>query len=81
MFNHGHGILYNCFLSFIRQKICSCIFHRYKYETKISHFSASNGTESILSCLINESLAQDEIPTVETQAGKLFNPDPETDLR
>ncbi len=59
------------------------VFHRYKYETAVPYFSATNGTESILACLINGSLAQDEIPTVETQAGKLFNPepDPETDLR
>ncbi len=67
--------------SIIRQKICSCIFHRYKYETAISHFSASNGTENILPCLSNGSLAQDEIPTVEIEAGMLFNPDPETDFR
>uniref|UniRef100_A0A673IWC5 Solute carrier organic anion transporter family member n=1 Tax=Sinocyclocheilus rhinocerous TaxID=307959 RepID=A0A673IWC5_9TELE len=40
----------------------------YKYETTVSHFSASNGTESILPCLTNGSLAQDEIPTVEIQA-------------
>uniref|UniRef100_A0A672R4U4 Solute carrier organic anion transporter family member 1B3-like n=1 Tax=Sinocyclocheilus grahami TaxID=75366 RepID=A0A672R4U4_SINGR len=40
----------------------------YKYETTISHFSASNGTENILPCLTNGSLAQDEIPTVEIQA-------------
>ncbi|XP_043093075.1 solute carrier organic anion transporter family member 1C1-like isoform X2 [Puntigrus tetrazona] len=40
----------------------------YKYETTISHVSASNGTESILPCLTNGSLAQDEIPTVEIQA-------------
>uniref|UniRef100_A0A672T3V2 Solute carrier organic anion transporter family member n=1 Tax=Sinocyclocheilus grahami TaxID=75366 RepID=A0A672T3V2_SINGR len=40
----------------------------YKYETTVSHFSGSNGTESILPCLTNGSLAQDEIPTVEIQA-------------
>uniref|UniRef100_A0A673IWC0 Solute carrier organic anion transporter family member n=1 Tax=Sinocyclocheilus rhinocerous TaxID=307959 RepID=A0A673IWC0_9TELE len=40
----------------------------YKYETTISYFSASNGTESILPCLTSGSLAQDEIPTVEIQA-------------
>ncbi|KAF4114491.1 solute carrier organic anion transporter family member 1C1-like [Onychostoma macrolepis] len=40
----------------------------YRYETTVSHFSASNGTESILPCLTNGSLAQDEIPTVEIQA-------------
>uniref|UniRef100_A0A673LHS9 Solute carrier organic anion transporter family member n=1 Tax=Sinocyclocheilus rhinocerous TaxID=307959 RepID=A0A673LHS9_9TELE len=42
----------------------------YKYETSISHFSASNDTESILPCLTNGSLTHDnEIPTVEIQAG------------
>ncbi|XP_026081032.1 solute carrier organic anion transporter family, member 1D1 [Carassius auratus] len=40
----------------------------YKYETTVSHFSSSNGTERILPCLTNGSLAQDEIPTLETQA-------------
>ncbi|KAL1276066.1 hypothetical protein QQF64_035689, partial [Cirrhinus molitorella] len=41
----------------------------YKYETTISHFSDSNGTESFLPCLTSGRLAQDnEIPTVETQA-------------
>uniref|UniRef100_A0A8C2K3E5 Solute carrier organic anion transporter family member n=1 Tax=Cyprinus carpio TaxID=7962 RepID=A0A8C2K3E5_CYPCA len=41
----------------------------YKYETTISHLSASNGTESILPCLANGSLAHDnEIPKVEIQA-------------
>uniref|UniRef100_A0A8C1N2B9 Solute carrier organic anion transporter family member n=1 Tax=Cyprinus carpio TaxID=7962 RepID=A0A8C1N2B9_CYPCA len=40
----------------------------YKYETTVSHISASNGTESILPCLTNGSLAQDDIPTVEIQA-------------
>uniref|UniRef100_A0A672LZE4 Solute carrier organic anion transporter family member n=1 Tax=Sinocyclocheilus grahami TaxID=75366 RepID=A0A672LZE4_SINGR len=45
----------------------------YKYETSISHFSASNDTESILPCLTNRSLTHDnEIPTVDIQAGKLF---------
>uniref|UniRef100_A0A671QWG1 Solute carrier organic anion transporter family member n=1 Tax=Sinocyclocheilus anshuiensis TaxID=1608454 RepID=A0A671QWG1_9TELE len=40
----------------------------YKYETTISHFSASNGTESILPCVTNGSIAHDhEIPTVEIQ--------------
>ncbi|XP_043093078.1 solute carrier organic anion transporter family, member 1D1 [Puntigrus tetrazona] len=39
----------------------------YKYETTVSHLSASNGTESMLPCLTNGSLAQDEIPTVEIQ--------------
>nr|AAI39696.1 Zgc:163027 protein [Danio rerio] len=43
---------------------------QYKYESTISHFSASvNGTENVLPCLTNASLAQDsEIPTVESQA-------------
>ncbi|KAK9976133.1 hypothetical protein ABG768_021339 [Culter alburnus] len=41
----------------------------YKYETTLSHLSASNGTESALPCLTNVSLAQDqEIPTAESQA-------------
>ncbi|XP_026065969.1 solute carrier organic anion transporter family member 1C1-like isoform X1 [Carassius auratus] len=41
----------------------------YKYETTISHSTAANGTESILPCLTNGSLANDnEIPTVEIQA-------------
>uniref|UniRef100_A0A8C1N734 Solute carrier organic anion transporter family member n=1 Tax=Cyprinus carpio TaxID=7962 RepID=A0A8C1N734_CYPCA len=41
----------------------------YKYETTISYLSASNGTESILPCLANGSLAHDnEIPKVEIQA-------------
>uniref|UniRef100_A0A672M1D5 Solute carrier organic anion transporter family member n=1 Tax=Sinocyclocheilus grahami TaxID=75366 RepID=A0A672M1D5_SINGR len=41
----------------------------YKYETSISHFSASNDTESILPCLTNRSLTHDnEIPTVDIQA-------------
>uniref|UniRef100_A0A673IW37 Solute carrier organic anion transporter family member n=1 Tax=Sinocyclocheilus rhinocerous TaxID=307959 RepID=A0A673IW37_9TELE len=44
----------------------------YKYETTISYFSASNGTESILPCLTSGSLAQDEIPTVEIQAVMLL---------
>uniref|UniRef100_A0A8C1SEB7 Solute carrier organic anion transporter family member n=1 Tax=Cyprinus carpio TaxID=7962 RepID=A0A8C1SEB7_CYPCA len=41
----------------------------YKYETTISHFPASNGTEGILPCLTIGSLTHDnEIPTVEIQA-------------
>uniref|UniRef100_A0A672T3Q5 Solute carrier organic anion transporter family member n=1 Tax=Sinocyclocheilus grahami TaxID=75366 RepID=A0A672T3Q5_SINGR len=44
----------------------------YKYETTVSHFSGSNGTESILPCLTNGSLAQDEIPTTVGIMGPMF---------
>ncbi|XP_067284635.1 solute carrier organic anion transporter family, member 1D1 [Pseudorasbora parva] len=41
----------------------------YKYETTISHDLASNGSESILPCLTNGSLAHDnKIHTLESQA-------------
>lgn len=33
------------------------MFHRYKYETSVSHNNDDNSTEGILPCLANPSLA------------------------